>query len=432
MPKLRLPFFYGWLIVLGGAVGGSFMLGSAQFATSTFLVPMQEELGWSQTVIFGAFSVRILVGGLLGAFLGPLVDHRWAPRVIMPAGALIMGASFLVVKWVETPLAYYLGYGVLGAIGLSFTGFTMWEALTVKWFVRKRIKAIMWVAAGAASGPLVFPMTLTLLINAVGWRDAWFWFGIGTIAVLLPLALLVRTKPEDIGLLPDGDTETSLRADAVAGRVRPANEFSFTRREALRSHSFWLMTAAMTVPVIGLTGYQSHWIPYFREIGFSAQIAAAGVMTYGFFNVTGRFLWTWVSGRFPIQRVMVVQAFIAASGVVLMLYIQNTSMLFAWSVFQGLNLASYFALQAVITTDYFGRDHIGSIRGVMFPFANGVRAAAPLFLGATHDWTGSYRVPFSIIIVAWLSTGLLMASLKKPKLPRRHTQTGETDAATGG
>ena len=432
MPKLRLPFFYGWLIVLGGAVGGSFMLGSAQFATSTFLVPMQEELGWSQTLIYGAFSVRILVGGLLGAFLGPLIDHRWAPRVIMPIGAVLMGVSFLVVKWAESPLAYYLGYGVVGAIGLSITSVTMWEALSVKWFVRKRIKAIMWVAAGAASGPLVFPMTLTLLINAVGWRDAWFWFGIGTIAVLLPLALLVRTSPEDMGLLPDGDTETSLRADAAAGRARPADEFSFTRKEAMRNRSFWLMTAAMTVPVIGLTGYQSHWIPYFREIGFSAQMAAAAVMGYGFFNVTGRFVWTWVASRFPIQRVMVVQAFIAASGVVLMLSIQNNYMLFFWSVFQGLNLASYFALQAIISANYFGRDHIGSIRGVMFPFANGMRAAAPLFLGATHDWMGSYRVPFSIIIVAWISTGLMMAALKKPKLPQRHAQTGDAQAVTGG
>jgi MFS family permease len=432
MPKLRLPFFYGWLIVLGGAVGGSFMLGSAQFATSTFLVPMQEELGWSQTLIYGAFSVRILVGGLLGAFLGPLIDHRWAPRVIMPIGAVLMGVSFLVVKWAESPLAYYLGYGVVGAIGLSITSVTMWEALSVKWFVRKRIKAIMWVAAGAASGPLVFPMTLTLLINAVGWRDAWFWFGIGTIAVLLPLALLVRTSPEDMGLLPDGDTETSLRADAAAGRARPADEFSFTRKEAMRNRSFWLMTAAMTVPVIGLTGYQSHWIPYFREIGFSAQMAAAAVMGYGFFNVTGRFVWTWVASRFPIQRVMVVQAFIAASGVVLMLSIQNNYMLFFWSVFQGLNLASYFALQAIISANYFGRDHIGSIRGVMFPFANGMRAAAPLFLGATHDWMGSYRVPFSIIIVAWISTGLMMAALKKPKLPQRDAQTGDAQAVTGG
>lgn len=431
-PRFRLPFYYGWLIVLGGAVGGSFMLGSAQFATSTFLVPMQEELGWSQTLVYGAFSVRILVGGLLGAVMGPLIDHRWAPRVIMPIGALLMGASFLIVKWAESPLVYYLGYGVVGAIGLGITSTTMWEALTVKWFIRKRTKAIMWVAAGAASGPLVFPMTLTLLINAVGWRDAWLWFGIGTIAVLLPLALLVRTKPEDIGLLPDGDTEASQRADAIAGRVRPANEFSFTRKEAMRTRSFWLMTAAMTVPVIGLTGYQSHWIPYFREIGFSAQMAAAGVMAYGFFNVTGRFVWTWVAHRFPIQRVMVVQAFIAASGVVLMLFIQNTYMLFAWSVFQGLNLASYFALQTVISANYFGRDHIGGIRGVMFPFANGMRAAAPLFLGATHDWLGSYRIPFSIIIVAWISTGLMMTALKKPKLPQRHAQTGEAEEAASG
>jgi MFS family permease len=350
----------------------------------------------------------------------------------MPIGALLMGASFLIVKWAESPLVYYLGYGLVGAVGIGITSTTMWEALTVKWFVRKRLKAITWVAAGAASGPLVFPMTLTLLINAVGWRDAWFWFGIGSVVVLLPLALVVRTKPEDIGLLPDGDTQASQRADAAAGRVRPANEFSFTRKEAMHSRSFWLMTAAMTVPVIGLTGYQSHWIPYFREIGFGAQMAAAGVMAYGFFNVTGRFVWTWIAGRFPIQRVMVVQAFIAASGVVLMLFIQNTYMLFAWSVFQGLNLASYFALQSIISANYFGRDHIGAIRGVMFPFANGMRAAAPLFLGATHDWLGSYRIPFTIIIVAWISTGLMMTALKKPNLPQRPTRTGETKGTAGG
>jgi MFS family permease len=94
-------------------------------------------------------------------------------------------------------------------------------------------------------------------------------------------------------------------------------------------------------------------------------------------------------------------------------------MLFAWSVFQGLNLASYFALQSVISANYFGRDHIGGIRGVMFPFANGMRAASPLFLGATHDWLGSYRIPFTIIIFAWISTGLMMTALKKPKLPQR-------------
>jgi len=423
--KFHLPFYYGWLIVLGGAVSGSFMLGSAQYATSIFLESMQEELMWSQALIYGAFSVRILFGGILGAVLGPLIDHPWAPRIIMPFGAVMMGLSFLLVKWAESPSVYYLGYGVVGAVGIGITSTTMWEAITVKWFIRKRTKAIMWVAAGAASGPLVFPMSLTVLINAVGWRDAWFWFGIATIAILLPLALLVRTRPEDIGLFPDGDKVENISSVGQTNRHQLKEEFSFTRKEAVRTGSFWLMTAAMTIPVIGLTGYQAHWMPYFREIGFSSQLAAAGIMSYGFFNVSGRFIWAWVANRFDIQRVMVVQAFIAALGVVFMLFIQNTFMLFAWSVFQGLNLASYFALQSVISANYFGRDHIGAIRGVMFPFANGMRAAAPLFLGATHDLLGSYRIPFSIIIVTWISTGFMMTALRRPKLPKRATGVDE-------
>jgi MFS family permease len=187
--RIKLPFFYGWIIVGAGAISGSFNLGSAGFATSTFLAVMQADLGWNQTVIFGALSVRVLLGGLMGPIVGPLADHPWAPRVILPIGSIFLALSFILLRWVETPFEYYMVYGVLGAIGVAAQGGGMWQTLAIKWFVRKRAKALSWSNAGAASGPLIFPLFLTFLIGSMGWRDAWLWLGITTLIIFLVPAL---------------------------------------------------------------------------------------------------------------------------------------------------------------------------------------------------------------------------------------------------
>ena len=136
-PKLRPRFFYGWVIVFVAAVKGAFNVGSAVFATSVFLVPMQDDLGWSRTLIFGALSVRTLAGGMLSPIVGPWGDHPWAPRVALPIGSVLFGLSFMLVKWADTPLEYYLTYGVLGALGLALTSNPILEGVVLKWFIRR-------------------------------------------------------------------------------------------------------------------------------------------------------------------------------------------------------------------------------------------------------------------------------------------------------
>ena len=409
-------FYYGWIMVFVACVKGSFNVGSAVFATSLFLAPMHDELGWSRTLIFGALAVRTIGGGLISPLVGPIGDHPWAPRVALPIGSVIFGVSFILVKWTDTPLEYYLAYGGLGAIGLALTSNPILEGVVLKWFVRKRASAITWMSIGAPTGVMIFPPILAILISAVGWRDAWLWMGIGTIAVMLPLSLLVRTSPESMGLLPDGGRPGDSERGSSARGNSIVNEYSFTRREALHSKSFWLLSLGLVLAVIGLPGYQAHWVPYFEDIEFSRGLATTALTVFGLFSIAARFVWGYLSARHDIKSLMVVQAALAAIGIVFILTVQNDFMLFAWAVYQGLTLAVFFQLQALLVVTYFGRAHIGAIRGVMFPFITLGSASGPMIIGALRDWLGSYNIPFTMVIITWLLAGIVIYMAKPPKV----------------
>ncbi|MEE8518083.1 MAG: MFS transporter, partial [Dehalococcoidia bacterium] len=303
-------FFYGWVIVAVAAVKGSFMVGSAAFASSVFLIPMQAELGWSRTMLFGALSMRGLVAGMLQPFLGPLGDHPWAPRLVVPIGATLLGLSFMMVKWVEVPWVFYFWYGFVGALGMALISNSIMDAVVLKWFLRRRSQALLWVNQGPGTAPMIFPIVLTGLIAAVGWRDAWFWFGVGTIALLVPLSLLIRTRPEDMGQLADGEAPADNQGPGT--QRRPAfQERSFTRREALRTPAFWTLSVVLALGVFGTPGFQAHWIPYLRDQGFDAGLAATALTTYGLFGISSRFVWAYLTNRFTIRQVFVAQAFLS-------------------------------------------------------------------------------------------------------------------------
>ena len=398
----RHGFFYGWVIVVAAAVKGAFMVGSAQFASSVFLVPMQAELGWSRTMLFGALSVRGIISGILQPFVGPLGDHRWWPHILLPLGAVLMGVSFMALRWVHSPIVYYFWYGLVGAMGMTLISHVIMYAIIFKWFIRKRSQVVMWVNQGPGVAPLLFPVTLTFLIGAVGWRDAWLWFGLGTIGLLLPLALMVRARPEDMGLMPDGDPAEESQGIAEPGGWSATDERSYTRSEAIRTRSFWTLSLAMAFGIFGIPGFQAHWIPYFLDLGFSAPIAAIVVLVFGIFGVTSRFLWAILSARYDVRWVFIGQALAAAAATALALLINNLVSLFVWAAVTGLVLVSYFQLQALIAVNYFGRQHIGAVRGAMWPLSTASSAMAPFVIGVLRDAQGSYNGAFVLITVTWL------------------------------
>ncbi|MEX2430756.1 MAG: MFS transporter, partial [Dehalococcoidia bacterium] len=417
MKAARLPFYYGWIVVAGGAFHASFVLGSSHFALSAFLVPMEDELGWSTTLLFGALSLRQLLAALLGPIAGPLADRVGAPRIAFPVGVLLLGASLAAVRWTDHPVWFFFWYGGVGAVASSLVHLTMWEAVVLKWFSRRRARALLWTSVGEASGPMVFPVLITLLIALYGWRDAWLWYGVLTTATLLPFTLVLRTRPEQVGQHLDGDA-TPVRPERPEAQVgaeqavvqAASTDAGLTRNEALRTRSFWLVAAAFTLTGIGVSGFQSHWIPHFRELGFGAGVAAAAVSVYGASNIGSRILWGTLAARFPIRWLLTVHTAAAGAGVLFLLTLVNSSVtLFCWAIYQGLVLGSFFQLHALLSAEYFGRAHTGAIRGAMLPLASTTRGTGALLVGALRDWRGSYTLAFLLVFGTWMVNSVLVA-----------------------
>ena len=394
------------------------MLGSAQFALSTFLVPMEESLGWSRTVFFGALSTRFLLAGMLGPLVGPLADKVRAPRVIMPIGVLLLGGSLASIRWVESPIMFFALYGVVGAVASSLLHLTMWEAMILKWFSRKRTRALVVGGIGEGSASFIFPLLVTMLIALSGWRDAWLWYGVITIMVLMPIALAVRTRPEQVGQHLDGDAEDPEPQTTSATAV--ATEVSFTRPQAIRTQGFWMLAAVFTLSGVMITGFQSQWIPHFRDIGVSATLAATAVSVYGLLNIVSRVFWGILVSRYPLQRMMITHAVAASLGIAFMVFVVDGPVtVFIWAAYQGLVLGSFFSLHTMLSAEYFGRANIGSIRGAMLPAASLSRAGGPLLLGALRDWRGTYDVAFVLVLGGWAAMVSMLVLARKPGRPER-------------
>jgi len=413
--SVRLPFYYGWFIAVGAGVNASFVLGSAQFALSTFLVPMEEDLGWSRSVFFGALSVRFLLSGMLGPLVGPLADGVRAPRFIMPLGVVLMSGSLAAIRWVDSPWMFFALYGVVGAVATSILHLNSWEAIILKWFSRKRTRALVIGGIGEGSGPMFSPLLVTLFIALFGWRDAWLWYGALFLVVLMPIALLVRTRPEQMGQLLDGNT--SPWADEQESTPTPVGdgEVSFTRGEAMHTQGFWVLLGIFTLSGIVITGFQAQWIPHFRDIGIGATAAAAAVSVYGALNITSRVIWGSLLSRFPIRRLMVIHAIGAGAGVAFMVFVvDSTVTLFIWAGYQGLMLGVFFSLHTLISAQFFGRPHIGAIRGAMMPAASLSRAGGPLLLSSLREWRGTYELAFVTVLGGWVVMAMATALARRP------------------
>ncbi len=338
--------FYGWWVVSASAAivfltGGTFFYGF-----SALVVPLQNEFGWSRALISGAFSMRTEVGGLASPVVGYLVDRIGSRRLLL-VGSLLVGAGFIMLSRVESAWAFYATVMVI-AVGMSATGGAVALTAAAHWFVRQRGRAMAVLTAGAG-GSGVMVVVLTGLISAFGWREALLIMGLAQWSVCIPLALMVRHRPQEMGLLPDGaDRSADLRPEspqpesaAQAGARRPGRVIALTEadglpagqagladgpldirdsgltvRQALRTRTFWLLALAMSLAGFGSTAIIVHQLVYVTEAaGLSDDEAAVVTMMMPLISVVGRLGFGWLADYREKRQVLAASYILLGLGI---------------------------------------------------------------------------------------------------------------------
>jgi sugar phosphate permease len=366
---------------------------------------MEQELGWSRAALFGALSLRGVIAGILSPFVGPLLDSRQGPRYLLLGSSVLLGVSIAGLAFVQEVWQYYLLFGVFGAFAFTGSSQLVGEVVLPKWFILRRGRAMAIASMSTPISGMFVPAIIQVLISNFGWRDAWLVLGVAGLALLVPLALLVRTTPEEMGLHPDGRAGLSPTANTGNVRFEGHEEQSLTRAQALRTRSFWVLLLAMSLFSLHAQGFQQNWLPYFQDQGFSVATGTAAIAFYGFCSTGARLFWGLLAERIYITTLMAAGTALTALTILLLLNATTPFVLFLYIALQGMTLGGQFLLQPLAVANLFGRAHLGAIRGIMRPAVTFSSAAGPLVIAALYDVQGSYHGAFIFVMVSWLASG---------------------------
>ena len=416
----RGRIFWGWWIVIGAALGQFVAMGAGASIAGVFLRPMTEDLDWTSTEYTLGGSAAYVIGGLAGFVVGPLVD-RYGARPLMLAGAGAYIVAFLAMSRVDALWQFILLSMLAGGVGFSMVGGLVVNSTVSKWFVTKRGWAISLGSSGVSLSGLVMPVAMTAVTDSMGWRNAFLVLAVFVFAVVVPVALVMRRRPEDYGMLPDG---TQTGAHQGSGTSVPAVEAqrrdaanSYTRGEALRTPGIWLLILGYGLHHMSILAVLVHAIPFMTDNGLTRTEAALAVALNGGANLSSKFVWGYFLQRVHVRYLCAASLSTAATGVALMLvsaHLGWSALMFLAFFCWGFGFGGTVPLSEFIWAKYFGRVHIGGVRGVSVPFIVGSSALGPVVGGLYFDATDSYDGVFAAFMVAHLVGALAILVSREP------------------
>ncbi len=396
-----IPFYYGW-VVFGVSASTSYSSRPlmAVATLSVFLIPMTDDLGWSR----GLFSGAVSLGGICAVVISPLVGwsvDRYGSSAVVAAGGALAGACAVGLSQIAQSWAFYLLY-VPGRMAFASPLELGTSTAVSNWFIRRRAFVLGLLNVTQGMGLALMPLAAYAIISGWNWRTAWASLGIYTLSVsVVPALLLLARRPEDLGLEPDplpGASRTYREeghsTENGGGGIGYLLEPMYTLRQALNTRAFWLLAGFAAAGYMVQAGVSLHQYSHYVQQDLSGSSAAIIVSVFAISQVPGGLFWAFVSQRVPIRVLLFFSGLCLAAGAAGTTFTGSLAGGVAVASALGIGVGGLHVLLRLAWADYYGRHHLGSIRGVTLPVQLAGQAMGPIIAGFIYDARDSYDLPF--------------------------------------
>ena len=419
------PFgsFYGWVIVSVAFLVGITQAGVFQNILSIFMIPMEAEFGWNRSLITGAIAVGSLAGGFAGPVLGPLLD-RHGPRMMAFWGIAILSAGLVALAWLSSLWQLYLFFGTGRMIAAGLLNLVITVSVS-NWFIKRRGRAMGIAQLGSRIGLAFLPPIVQIMITGFGWRPAWAMLGLIVFFIsAVPSLIFLRRRPEDVGLLPDGeDPNLSTKQEGSNPEVesstkKSVEDVTWSRQQILRTRSFWQLIVISCVIFFVGAGTNFHIFPFLNDNGLSPEIAVMVISVIWILSAFGGLTIGFLAERIPVK--ILLGASLSLLGVVfvsIFWVVTNVWLVFAFAAVYGFIRGAVLPLLSLIWVEFFGRFSSGTALGLSSVFRYTANALGPVFAAICFDLQHNYYLPFYLFSVLLLIGGIASFRSKAPRFP---------------
>jgi MFS family permease len=401
----RTPRYYGWTIAwaLGGTTTVSW--GILFYAFSVFLRPMEADLGWSRAALSGAFTVALVVSGIVAPVVGRWIDRHGA-RALMTGGSIL--GTLLLLGWaaVRDLPPFYVLWAAMG-LAMACTLYDPAFAVLARWFNRGRGRAMMIVTLLAGLASTIFLPVAAWLVELQGWRGALVSLAaILAVTTIPPHALLLRRRPEDLGIAPDPPLAPRASGPAPA---EASSHVGDSFRSLLTHPPFVWLAAAFWLYGLASVGLGIHLVPYLSERGYPPTLAAVATGAVGAAQLLGRIAFAPLEGR--IARRWLVAATLGAQPLALaaLIGVSGQAGVYTFIVLFGISRGAATLARATLIASRYGPARFGAVNGALSLAVTYANAFAPVALGAAHDVLRSYEPAlWALLALSVAATGAVL------------------------
>ena len=452
--KRKPLVYYGYWITMAAFFAQLVSIGTQNGVTSTMLDSMSSEFGWERSqFLLGQTGSRITMA-LVGFIIGGWID-KWGGRPLMVVGVTIVGVSMILTSAIRditflgreiSPLTQWLILRSLAfTVGAAMIGNLVVNVTLAKWWVEKRGLMVACAATGVSLAGVIYPLLTAIIIETWSWREAWQVHAVVAWIIVYAAAMVMRRQPEDYGLNPDNRTAQEM-LEPSGSRVRADFNNSFTRGEALRTPSLYLLVVTFGTAGVGISVALSLLVPLATDAGFSLMVAASLTAVMSLWAALSKPFWGYTIDRFDPKKLACLGFTVAGIGFLVVAFASQMPdqptvrypiefwkfrgelplILLLGCTLIGVGFGGQIPLQETIWGSFFGRRYLGAVRSVGMPFS--ILFGAVAVPGAAYwaEVRGGLDAPFIATAICWFVGAVLVLFIPKPS---KNIETPDTKAS---